>query len=752
MAHRLQMKLGVVPEADRLPDSPDTVLHVEPTVGSQARSKGHLYLLVTSQAGGLKAREATRLVADAIRSEYYYDESAGIRVCLIKSIQAANKRLAHARERSILGSADPGPIGVAVAVVRDNELYVGTVGPAEAYLSRGARLSTLPDPHRDRGLPSADLEPDVWRGEMNVGDQLVLASPNLLASLGPDDLKDALVTLHPQSAMDHLHARFVTNGGSGSDGAIEIEAAEVQASRVGRAPVPVRPPEPLAGVPDKSPIPLADSVAGGVSAAQDGARRARDAAGGVAGRLFAEALDRLPSRRPASRTVSSAPARRETERRAALAILAFVIVVGALGLGVFLLGGKSPTGQVISSFAAGQDALTAARNDLSQVSGPGVDLVDNDPTKAERLLKDALTQLATAKAAGIAAVTLDPLRAQAVAGLNALYKMADVTDDPIFTFPGSTPVDLKAIVQGPDGAPYVIDGASSTVYRIDTAHNKATAIFKKGTIVKGVTEGDPRLLALGGRDLVIVDSKNNVWKWRPANLTGRGTMNHVNVSGSASWGSDVSAIGTFIRNPDLNLYNLYVIVPSAQTILRYSPAADGSGSYPVRGDHWLATDRPVNDITSMYIDGDIFVTEAGQLMRLVNGNSEGWSATAPPDSVLRSAPSYTLVTSGAPRRAGTLYAFDGPNLRVIALTKASGSYIGEFELADGSEAWSDLRGWYVEPGVSDAPDAIVWISGTEIHRTILATSTSATGSPAPSGGTSPAPSGSTGVTSPAPSH
>src|SRR5260221_1411658 len=94
MAHRLQMKLGVVPEGERTADSPDTVVHVEPTLGSQARSKGHLYLLVTSRRPGAKAHEATRLVADAIRSEYYYDESAGIPGCIVKSIHAANKRLA----------------------------------------------------------------------------------------------------------------------------------------------------------------------------------------------------------------------------------------------------------------------------------------------------------------------------------------------------------------------------------------------------------------------------------------------------------------------------------------------------------------------------------------------------------------------------------------------------------------------------------------------------------------------------------
>ena len=49
-------------------------------------------------------------------------------------------------------------------------MYVATVGPAEAYLIRQARLSTLPDPHRERGLPSGELEPDVWRGEISFGD------------------------------------------------------------------------------------------------------------------------------------------------------------------------------------------------------------------------------------------------------------------------------------------------------------------------------------------------------------------------------------------------------------------------------------------------------------------------------------------------------------------------------------------------------------------------------------------------------
>ena len=192
----------------------------------------------------------------------------------------ANKRLAHQRDRYGLGHADEaGPIGVAVAVVRGRELYVATVGPAEAYLIRQARLSTLPDPNRDRGLPVEDLEPEVWRGELNVGDSLCLVSANVVAKVGTDALKDALVTLHPQSAIEHLHARFVAADGLGQRRRARVRGERGRRHPQGRTLVPVRPAEPLAGAPDASPIPLADSVTAGAAAVGAGAVRARSAAG-----------------------------------------------------------------------------------------------------------------------------------------------------------------------------------------------------------------------------------------------------------------------------------------------------------------------------------------------------------------------------------------------------------------------------------------------------------------------------------------
>ena len=390
MAVRLQMKLGVVAEHDRLADSPDTLVVVEPSVGSVARSKGHLYLLVTSRISSRHALEATRLAAETIRNEYYYDESAGIRVCLQKAIATANKRLAHQADRLGIKTSDGnGPIGIGVAVVRGSEMYVATVGPAEAYLIRQARLSTLPDPHRERGLPSGALEPDVWRGEISVGDSLVLVSPNVIAKLGADELKDAMLTLHPQSAMEHLHHRFVAAEGSGSDGAIAFEATEVSSTSRARTLVPVRPAEPLAGAPDRSPIPLADNVQAAGIAVSAAAGSARTAAGGALEQVVERVQGLMPRRKPAYRRVTPLATRRETQRRAALAILALVLVVGGLGLAVYAFGSNSPK-EAISSVNAGQKALDQARADLAKVSGPGIDLVVDEPDQALKLLTDAL--------------------------------------------------------------------------------------------------------------------------------------------------------------------------------------------------------------------------------------------------------------------------------------------------------------------------------------------------------------------------
>jgi hypothetical protein len=733
MAVRLQLKLGAVAEQDRLPDSPDTIVVVEPSVGSVARSKGHLYLLVTSRKSGNRGRDATRLAAETIRNEYYYDESAGIRVCLEKAIGAANKRLAHQRDRLGLGAVDGrGPIGIAVAVVRGNELYVATVGPAEAYLIRQARLSTLPDPHRERGLPAGDLAPDVWRGEISIGDSLVLISPNVLAKLGPDELKDAMITLHPQSAMEHLHSRFAAADGSGSDGAIAFEATEVLTTQKRRALVPARPAEPLAGAPDRSPIPLADPVVDGVAAVQAGARQARAAAGTALERVVMSVQEFLPRRNAAQSRVTPFSARRETQRRAAVAILAFIIVAVGLGMAIYVASGVPAPREAISSIAAGQRAVDAARANLNRVTGPGVDLVQSDPPLALRLLNEAWSELAEAEQANAPATVVGPIRAGVVEQLDRYYKVVEVNDEVVFAFDAAAnpPIDLAALVLGPDGAPFILDRTTKAVWRINLETRLATLVIQEGTEAAGATAAVPKLMTVGGPDVLVLDTSNVLWRWRASEEAGKGTLARVSIVGAAEWGDDVIGIGTYIRAPEAGLYNFYVIDPSEKQILVYAPRADGGG-FPGRPSGRLATARAVDRMTSLYIDGDIFVTEDGKIARFVSGNSEGWDAAEPGDTLLRDAPVYTYVTSGSERRQGLLYAFDGPNARVVAFDKSDGTFREQYRLPAGNAGWADLRAMYVVDGAIDLPPVLYWISGTVLHRSALAPVPDDSASPPP---------------------
>jgi hypothetical protein len=124
-------------------------------------------------------------------------------------------------------------------------------------------------------------------------------------------------------------------------------------------------------------------------------------------------------------------------------------------------------------------------------------------------------------------------------------------------------------------------------------------------------------------------------------------------------------------------------------------------------------------MTSMYIDGDIFVTDSGKLLRFVSGRTDGWEARPPADTLLRKDPVYSIVTGGTERRVGRLYAYDRPNQRIVAIEKVDGAYAAQYRLAGGVAGWDDLRGMYVIPGVDEIPASVVWISAGAVHQALL---------------------------------
>ncbi|MGZ8514402.1 MAG: hypothetical protein ACXW4H_04620, partial [Candidatus Limnocylindrales bacterium] len=149
-----------------------------------------------------------------------------------------------------------------------------------------------------------------------------------------------------------------------------------------------------------------------------------------------------------------------------------------------------------------------------------------------------------------------------------------------------------------------------------------------------------------------------------------------------------------------------------------SPAADGNG-FPAAATAWLATARDVTGMTSIYVDGDLFAADGGALDRFFSGKNDGWEAAAPGDTLLRPAPTYSIVAGDSDRRVGDLYAFDRPNNRIVAVGKKDGAYHAQYRLAGGVADWSDLRAMYVIAGIEGAPPTIIWLSRDGVHQAPL---------------------------------
>lgn len=748
------MRLGVATEPERLASAQDTVLYLydgressgvalvsQPTVGARARSKGSLFVIAATAGGGAPRREAATLVADAIRQHYYYDESAGIGEVLEKAVRVADQRLRQQHEK--LGVAE-GSVSVAAAVVRDNELYLTTIGEAIAYLLRQARLLTLPDEGRDMALPSADghVVPPVWHGELSLGDTLALTTQELARMVGIDELKNAVVTLHPQSAAEHLHNLYATAGADGADALLILEAMEVPVTAAGRPLIPVRAAEPLAAEPERSPIPLADTVSGQAAALEGAARDLQQRAGRGLARLLGRAQDTLPRREPPRRRVTPWQSRVETQRRLAIAILALLGVVVLLGAGAWWFGGFSggpaPT---ISSLTTSDQAIAQAKAALQRVyPSLGRSMVESDPAQARTLLLQAIQALDRAQTAGATTATTAPLRAQALAGLDAIDKVRHVA--------ATLVADLAPAVKAPDiadltfgstieNAAYVVERSTKAVYRIDLGTGKVGAILKAGSKVSNKTVGTPVRLTRGGRDVVILDDANAVWRWRPADAKGTGSLAAIHFSGKTDWGSDVIDIATFDVRADL--YNLYVADPSQQQVLRYSPAADGSG-YPTDPVDYLAAATPLDGVRQMLVDGDIYFLLSNDMQRYQSGTKSTFALTLPTDTDLRPGVDLRLAAASAARRSGEVEIWDAANGRILEFSKRTGEFIEQFVVAGSTVSFSDIRGVFLkEP--PDGPAVLYWVTGTSLYSSVLQ-DVSANASPSPGASPSASPSGS----------
>ena len=630
----------------------------------------------------------------------------------IRSLSAIHTQMHSARESSCLSNPEalrgrdgsgiqPGSVGIAVAVIRGNELYVATVGAVDAYLVRAARL-LVPEHTATPGIPAAELRVDVWRGELSVGDSILLVSRRLTESVGTEELKNAVVTLHPQSAVEHLHHLFVASGGEGSDAVLVVEASDLAGRADGRKPQAPMNGDPFGELAAGTQAEIAgSSPRSGPAAAVAGGRGVIAGITVAIGNGVDRMLDLVPRRRATPRGFTPQVSRREAQRRGAIAILAFLAVILVVGVGVAIF----PRLQEHTTTEIGdaQTSFNAAKDKTDQVLGPG-GVPTVAPDRAIQLLREAYADLQRAVTGG-ATTGVAELRARITAGLDLLYNAHHARVTQLVSFgAGAQPTALeRGPIQDPK-ALYFIDQKSATVNRVDPGASSPTAkVVVKAGDGPGAGIGEPRYLAAGGLDLLIVDARGELWTWRPSNTNGGGSIKKVLVRGDQVWGPNgVTAIGTYPA--DSARYSIYVVLPAARQILKYSQFGDGSALSPPT--NWLTgTSEDVAQFMDMFIDFYMYTIVAApgscdttcigdKVVQHGSGNLiSGYGIDVPPDNAdLRPAHDYQMIVGTGDKSSGRLYVYDAAHDRVVVFNKAGGKYVEQWLSITSGPAMADVTG------------------------------------------------------------
>jgi hypothetical protein len=414
-------------------------------------------------------------------------------------------------------------------------------------------------------------------------------------------------------------------------------------------------------------------------------------------------------------------------------------------------------GDNIDQQQTAQQAFAQIQSDLNAVIGNGKDLMSSDPVTAFKYYQDAWNELKIAEKNNYPAALLADPRSKVLAGLNRYYHVSIVQPQIVVTFATD---NLKGVVLGPDGAAYVLDDTVNAVYRVnlDTGAKIRVVTVGQQPINGGAIVGNPEFLTTGGGDVLVLDAYNSVWRWHPVqgNTTGVGSLIPVYIPDNVNWGIGARAIGTFVINAAQNLYNFYIVVPSQKQVIKYTAAPDGSGYPKQTRSNFLLVAQDLTTVDDMYIDGKIYLVQAGKITQYELGQAKGWSVDSPPDSIgaaaIRPAPVYQHMTSDDPAQdKGDFYGYDIKNRRIVEFLKSDGSVIAQYMVPDTTPWFTSLTGMFVAPATTGSPPMLYWTEGSSLVKAALtATGTVTPGGPA--GATNrPSPSSSAGPGSIGPS-
>jgi hypothetical protein len=740
MTRRLATRIGLPSAEDRPAGALDVVAFHEPTVGALSRTKGSLFLLAQVTGTDPALRRAAREALEALERDYYYDLSAGILVALRKALGNANRRLYHQRGR--LGIPRRGGVSIVALAVRGREGHVAKLGPASGVILRDGRMFELPPPpavadedprvrrRRVAGTlgEALEIEPYTWQGELAPGDRIALVSRNLAHTVGVEDLKSALGALRPAQTVEHLQHLFTIRGGSGSDGVLAIEITDLPPTATTHQLEPVRPAEPLAGLPDQSPVPLADAIGRWLQRGSRAFAAARVAIGRAVLVAMSWILAFVPRRRPEYPRSIPRTAEREEGRRRRRGFVGMAAVAGLLALGITV--GRLPTvdpTEAIPRASVARAAISEAAGLLAEVEETvdGIGLVDRDPEAARDLLADAVGALSRARAAGIDADSLAQLQARADRGLDDLYRVRRLAEVSVVADLAAEldDVDPRDMVVASDGSLWILESGRGRVIRVEPADGPPQVVYRAGqAVAAGEVPGDPWLLATAATDVVVIDRERRAWRIDLAERIPR----RMTLAGAEQLSAQTALLGALQHRPPLEIFNLYAVDGATGEVRKWSPPAVIPVTFPEAPQPFLteAPDLDPRYARDLRVDVNVWLLHATTVTRVDFGSPRAqadFSLDPPPDAGVRRPLDYRLLDGATVGDRDYLYVYDAANARIIAFQRADGAFVRQW-MAPTTGATAGLldavRGLSVS-SVADGPPVAHLLAGDRVVRVVL---------------------------------
>ena len=239
MVEELQISFKEGTDVGKVRDHNEDCVLIPAVSEAERKSKGQLFIVADGMGGYQAGEVASEIAARVVAQQYYADPSDDPTARLRNAVQAANAEVHHQAQGDV-ARIGMGTTMVVTALV-GRKAYIASVGDSRAYHVHAGQITQVTQDHSFVGeqvragiltKEQARLHPqrnvitralgsqptvsvDTFSGDLSDGDVLVMCTDGLTGHVPDEPIRDTVLQLPPDQAVQKLIQ--MANAGGGSD-------------------------------------------------------------------------------------------------------------------------------------------------------------------------------------------------------------------------------------------------------------------------------------------------------------------------------------------------------------------------------------------------------------------------------------------------------------------------------------------------------------------------------------------------------